>query len=393
MTARQLAMGFLALALLLVGAVGAVLWKPISERWSLRNAGAPTSTTNSGQAPLHAAAHPTVSASSFGESGSTEVAPEAVSPTPAAISNVPRTLPALSSNPTAFPAVIAPAVATPATLPSTRPTHAAKKLYFDATVHVGKPDLTGTGLTPIYMIYEASFFPPKDSAHLHPNEAICRNQARLAANYGGITCLDIESWPADPRIAAPPKVEESLRKLAQIADWMHDEKPGLRLGFYGIMPICDFWTSAQYRKAQAMKGKHPWWDAYYDEFERQYKLWLACNDFVRERLASHADVVFPSLYQFYPEIEGWEIYARDNLSEADRFNKASFPFLWFRYHPEGKNTDPGFLPEASWRRQLEVASELADGAVIWGGYRERWNAEAPWWKATEQFLQRQPRRR
>src|SRR5207237_1241586 len=125
---------------------------------------------------------------------------------------------------------------------------------------------------------------------------------------------------------------------------------------------------------------------HYDEFERGYKAWQASNDFVRERLASHVDVVFPSLYQFYEELASWEIYARDNIEEAAKFHKAIYPFLWFRYHPDGKAQLAGYIPAASWRRQLELVSELSDGAVLWGGVQEPWDGLQPWWRTTVEFL-------
>jgi hypothetical protein len=49
-----------------------------------------------------------------------------------------------------------------------------------------------------------------------------------------------------------------------------------------------------------------------------------------------------------------------------------------------------------WQTQLNTVRQLADGAVIWGGwtmtttapymYQQTWDDTAPWWQVTKDFL-------
>jgi len=63
-----------------------------------------------------------------------------------------------------------------------------------------------------------------------------------------------------------------------------------------------------------------------------------------------------------------------------------YVFLWPEYHIgniwlRGKN-----IPGRFWRHELEFCRERADGIVIWGGWQKQWDADAPWWKETQDFL-------
>ena len=63
-------------------------------------------------------------------------------------------------------------------------------------------------------------------------------------------------------------------------------------------------------------------------------------------------------------------------------------FLWPRYE-ENKPTDVTgqYMPADFWRLQLETCRQYADGIVIWGGWQEQWDENAPWWVETKKFLQ------
>jgi hypothetical protein len=36
--------------------------------------------------------------------------------------------------------------------------------------------------------------------------------------------------------------------------------------------------------------------------------------------------------------------------------------------------------------ELETARQSADGIVIWGGFQQTWDNDAPWWLETQKFL-------
>ncbi|HZL37965.1 MAG TPA: hypothetical protein VFC78_21795, partial [Tepidisphaeraceae bacterium] len=284
-----------------------------------------------------------------------------------------------------------PPATAPTTAPASQPADVSRPArpprFFDALAHYGRPNSVALGLKPLFMVYEPSLWPrpPRDDGP--PAESLCRTFARQAGLRREMVCIDIEKWPIDIRVTPRAQVEQNLRKLAQIADWFHDERPDLRIGFYGIAPITDFWTPYNYHTALRLKATSPYWASKEAEYTLGFEGWQRSNDFVRERLGRHIDVLFPSLYQFYDDINGWDIYARANVAEADRYGKAVFPFIWFRYHPNTEALHNKLIPVDQWTRQLELTTRLSEGPVIWGGYKETWDPNQPWWQATARFMQ------
>jgi hypothetical protein len=86
-------------------------------------------------------------------------------------------------------------------------------------------------------------------------------------------------------------------------------------------------------------------------------------------LARGVDMVFPSLYTFYPDQAGWLSFAAAQVCEARRLSSGPvYVFLWPEYHPGSSSGGEAISPDY-WRFQLETARRLADGIVIWGGLR------------------------
>jgi hypothetical protein len=270
------------------------------------------------------------------------------------------------------------------------------KPLFNAMQYWGQPDLSRSGVTPIYVIYEWMLTGDGGVTTLagrDPDEQVVRQAARQyvgadTATRPFLVTIDIESWPTDIRSSTTGGAAEAtnLARYARVADLVKQELPNAQVGFYGVMPICDYWTAYNYGMSLSHAGTGDWWDATFPEHQAAYASWQSANDFVRDGLASHVDVVFPSLYQFYDDLPGWEIYAQENIAEARRFGKPVHPFLWNRYHPSDPTLQNALLPATYWREQLDLTTELSDGAVMWGGVGENWDPQAAWWQATQSFL-------
>lgn len=238
-------------------------------------------------------------------------------------------------------------------------------VVFDSTWHKGKPDLSQFGLRPITLIGGQLWEKGADRAHL-PDKNKVLALAEQAMASGGVAVLDIEHWPVrgDPAVVA-----DSLAKYSTVLEWFHGTFPGLQVGYYGVPPIRDYW--------RALKGPG----------SKEYLAWQAENDGLRS-LAHDVDVLFPSLYTFYPHREGWVQYATAQIREARRYGQGRpvYVFLWPAYHDSSrllanKNIEPDF-----WKLQLETARTHADGIVIWGGGGSSWDEQAPWWKTTKEFM-------
>lgn len=241
---------------------------------------------------------------------------------------------------------------------------------FDGTLYRNKPDLAPYGISPVHIIYEGSFWSRGDAKRAAPDERTVRELARKAAKEGGMVVIDIERWPLSGDAA---EVDRSIGKYRQVAQWFRAESPGVMFGYYGVLPQRDYW--------RAIKGAG----------HRDYLSWQDGNDRLRP-LAESVDAIFPSLYTFYRDQEGWRKYAIAQIAEARRYGKPVYVFLWPQYHESNAILGGRFVSKEYWRLQLDTARAHADGVVIWGGWDgnaarpAEWDAEAEWWAATKEFL-------
>jgi hypothetical protein len=247
---------------------------------------------------------------------------------------------------------------------------------FDGTSYAGKPDMSAHGLKPVYIIYAGSFWPGGKQMHRLPLKETVLKMATEADRRGVLTVLDIEQWPLSR--VTPSQAELNLSMYRTILEWFRDGAPRLQVGYYGHMPMGDYW--------RAIRGPA----------DRGYKAWQQENDRT-ESLAQNVDALFPSLYTAKPDQEGWVKVAVENIKEARRLGKGKpvYVFLWPLYDNNPateKNMIHTYIGSAFWTLQLETAKAHADGAIIWGGWdfqKDRsmiWDENAPWWKDTKKFM-------
>ena len=246
-------------------------------------------------------------------------------------------------------------------------------LVFDGTLYSNKPALSTYGIRPITLVYAGKFGPDwHKQADRLPDLQTVQAVARDAQQKGHVTVLDIEHWPL---IGSPDSVRGSLTKYMTVLDWFRAAAPGLAVGYYGAPPVCDYW--------RAMK----------DTSSQERQSWMEGNDQLRS-LAGAVDILFPSLYTFYPDQAGWKKYAIAQIEEARRYGggKPVYVFLWPQYHDSNRILGGSYLPADYWLLELETAKEYADGLVIWGGWDVTknipmiWDDSAPWWKITKEFM-------
>ena len=206
---------------------------------------------------------------------------------------------------------------------------------------------------------------------LPPIESV-QTVARAAQQKGAAVVLDIEHWPL---IGSPDSVRDSLTKHMTVLAWFRNAAPGLSVGDYGAPPIRDYW--------RAIKGPA----------SQEYRSWMGENDQLRS-FAEAVDVLYPSLYTFYPDQAGWRKYAIAQIEEARRYGggKPVYVFLWPQYHTLNPILGGSYLPDNYWLLELETARQYADGIVIWGGWNLKldkqmiWDDSAPWWGKTKEFM-------
>jgi hypothetical protein len=232
-------------------------------------------------------------------------------------------------------------------------------VVWDATLYQGKPNLQQLGMQPLTALYSGSLWAGSDQTNPPSPQSV----NELLQSSPGTAFLDIENWSLD---GAPAVVADSIQKYMITMQAFAQFAPAVKFGYYGVSPIRDYW------------------DALAGPGSPQYQAWQARNDTVAP-IAQEANLLFPSIYTFYNDEDGWQKYAIAQISEARRIGpgKPVYVFLW----PQFDDSAEEYLPPDFWGMELETARQYADGVVIWGGFQQTWDDSAPWWQQTQAFLQ------
>jgi hypothetical protein len=246
---------------------------------------------------------------------------------------------------------------------------------FDGTLYKNKPDLSQFGVEPIKIVYEREFWEPGQNTESLPARSRVHEVASGAKALGIPAIIDIEHWPTSPTLhnVSAETTRESIDKYATVLSWFREAAPGLPVGLYGIIPMIDYW-----RAIEPSTGS-------------LHKEWVSDSERALS-LVGLVDALFPSLYTFYVDRQGWVNYAVAQLLEAKRLasGKPVYVFLWPQYHNSNAIVGERYLPAEYWKLELETVRKYADGVVLWGGWAgngpAEWDDKAAWWTVTKQFL-------
>jgi len=245
-------------------------------------------------------------------------------------------------------------------------------IVFDATLYKNKPSFEGYPIRPITILYEARLFHANQPPTAVPSEHTVRSVAKELNTASTPVIVDIERWMLK---GDAQTVKTNVGKMLTVLSWIKAEAPDIQIGAYGTVPLNDYW--------RAIRGPA----------SKEHQAWQQDNDRLEE-LAAKLDALYPSLYTFYPDQQGWVTYAVAQLTEARRKarGKPVYAFLMPVYHES--NRQLGLRPVESdyWELQLKTVAQYADGVVIWGGWGtkgpEPWDEGAPWWQVTKRFMSR-----
>lgn len=235
---------------------------------------------------------------------------------------------------------------------------------FDDLLYEGKPDLAVYGVRAIDGVYAWRFWPDGKPTDDLPALSQIEQAAKIPFK-SQVIVLDVEHWPTREPYDWLNGVEKYRTLLRQFKSFL---VPGKLVGYFGHPPVMDYWRASQ------------------DSETLEYKEWQRDNDRLAD-WASEVDILFPQLYAFYPNKEGWVKYATAQISEARRLGngKPVYVYLWPRYHEAG-SMDNQYVDDDYWELQLRTARDHADGIVLWGGWKEAWDEDASWWRVTKKFL-------
>jgi hypothetical protein len=243
-------------------------------------------------------------------------------------------------------------------------------VVFDATLYKDKPSLKVYDVHPITVLYESRLFVANQLPGAMPPETIVRSLAYELRESPAPVVLDIERWPLKGDGLA---VQSTVGKFLSVLSWVKGEAPNVPFGIYGTVPIPDYWRAIR------------------DPASAEFRSWQQDNDRL-EGVSDRVDALFPSIYTFYPDRQGWVTYAIAQIVEAKRKAKGKpvYAFLMPYYHESNRLLGGRDLERDYWELELRTVMQYADGLVIWGGWGENgpepWNEEAPWWQVTKRFM-------
>jgi|GEM_PF-909648 len=242
---------------------------------------------------------------------------------------------------------------------------------FDATLYAGKPDLSVLGVQRLSVAEPERWWGSLATSNL---------TARRAATMAGIAALHPQpsSLAVDLELPEDGNLGSTIDNVAEyqrVAQWIRDGGFGGTLGFYGLLPLNDYWS------AQPSAG--PERAKYLQNANEHYQV-----------LNASVDALYPSLYTFYPDQAGWRRYAISTVLSARHLSPARplYPFIWPQYHNSNATLGLQYLDASFWQVQLDTLYVLSDGLVVWGGWdfganrQATWDPQAPWWLALQNFL-------
>ena len=237
-------------------------------------------------------------------------------------------------------------------------------VVYDATQYANEPDLASYGVKPIAVIYaDRKWFIPKIDADTWRAVA---GDKRLTNSVPVV--LDVETWWITGANEEQDKV--SVNNYLNVLNIAKQAASGSRIGFYGVLPARG--------KLWSIVSKDP----------NLLAQWHSADQTLVP-LGNAVDAIYLSLYTLNNDPEEWEEAAMAVITEARKYGKPIYGFLWPQFHEMNKQLGGQPIPAAFWARQLAFCRQNTDGIVLWGGYKQTWDPTAPWWKETQKFMQSQ----
>ena len=231
---------------------------------------------------------------------------------------------------------------------------------FDGLLYSPMPDLRPLGMP---KLRDAGSIWSANQPHTEVDPAGVAAAVRAVKRLTNDYYFDLEEWTVSN--APMDVINSNIDKLAQVARIARQTAPDAKFGFYDQVPRGNYWPILLNRTADLAQ--------WHDINKRS------------AAVAANIDYCFPSLYTFYNDVAGWKTSAGSVLAEARQYGKPVYPFLWPRFHNSNAALKMAYIPRDFWREELEFCRDHADGCVLWGGFKELWDENAPWWEETKAF--------
>ena len=231
--------------------------------------------------------------------------------------------------------------------------------------------LTDQGLTRLKTPSESCFY--EGSGRVPDKDWLLANAVPEFAEYDPLS-IDIECYGAKENPDDPaPYTETEIGYLCTVVDAFHEGNPGQRIGVYMTPP-------ERYGGCTAYPPDHP-------KTEERWNNWTGRNEIMKP-LADKVEILFPSLYALYPDMDQWVRFAQQNVEQARMLagGKPVIGYLWITWHNNSGLT--GYIGYDEWTIMLETLYPICDGIAIWAKSTDDFDPNAGYWKATEDFMKK-----
>ena len=182
-----------------------------------------------------------------------------------------------------------------------------------------------------------------------------RNLIKMFPEKGtkGILCIDLEN-SIYKNIRNNEKsnlvVSKSIKEFVGMIDFIKNKRPNIKVGIYAI-PF-PFYYSSQKKRNEVGK---------------------------LDEILSKVDIIFPSLYIYYPAVQkGLQSnlkFLEENLEEASiyakKYNKEIIPLVWYLIHPSNKKYRAAMIDKSEMKEYMDYIWKFSDskfklkGVLIW----------------------------
>lgn len=182
-----------------------------------------------------------------------------------------------------------------------------------------------------------------------------------------IECYGKKDNPDDPA----PTTAQEVEYLRSVVEVHQQGVPGQRVGVYSYPP--------ERYGGCATCGP--------DDYDERWGNWTDRNALFAP-LAEQVYAIFPSLYGLYSDMDTWVKFAQQNVEQARMLapGKQVIGYLWPEWHNNAAPEASGPIDYDSWMIMLETCLGCCDGIAIWHWSSSRFDPDAPWWRATEDFM-------
>lgn len=292
--------------------------------------------------------------------------------------------------------------------PGTRP----KKPIFDAMRCIDGPNCHEGERVRIPNTYPVRFVEGFEIQLPMNRDDVSREAVRNSVKHWdeeppALTVIDIEHLPVETvRRGAGRSIGHIRRNqniLSNVVDSIREEAPGLRLGFFDLLPP---------QHMHAWRNTHHLHGPYSRSFEKAFRYVDPSNDNRNDYgFIDRLDFLAPAVYihevriQRYLEDRAAGIplennvgvrmirhWIRDTVAAAREAQKPVYPVVWHRMHAGRALDENGFetreyIGDELLRIVLEASLEYGDGVILWSD-TEQYNEDDPWHAVIAEFTQR-----